>query len=100
MTELTGRTIEYEYDGGDRYQVSFGIGTATWEVLSGAPAGESRTETSHTREVADNVFFVTWLEATNEIVSFVANLNTREITCSYTFDGEQHFWLGVIHSVP
>lgn len=93
---LAGQTIEYQYEGADRYRVYFGEGTATWEVLTGTHAGDSRTETAQGREIAEGIFMVTWLEPTDEVVTFVANLNTDEITCSYTYEKEQFLWHGTI----
>lgn len=94
---LAGQTLEYQYDGADQYRVRFGEGTATWEVLTGPHAGDSRTETAQSHEIAQGIFMVTWLEPTNEIVTFVANLNTKEITCSYTYEKEQFLWHGTIN---
>lgn len=95
---LAGNTIEYQYDGGDAYRVTFGEGTATWEVLTGPHAGDSRTETAQDHQVADGIFMVTWLEPTDEVVTFVANVNNKQITCSYTYGKEQFLWHGTIRS--
>lgn len=99
MDDLNGYTLEYQYDGADRYRVRFGDGTATWEVLTGAHQGESRTETALRRKIAEDLFMVTWLEPTQEVVTLVANLAAREITCSYTFGDAQFLWHGTIHEV-
>lgn len=96
MSGLTGHVIEYTYDGADSYRVSFGQNTATWMVLTGEHAGDSREEIADVHEVARDVFFVTWLEPTREVVSFVANLQSSEITCSYVWEDKRFFWRGKI----
>lgn len=95
---LAGQTIEYQYEGADRYRVDFGNATAKWEVLTGPHAGDSRTEAAQSHEIAKGIFMVTWLEPTSEVVTLVANLNSREITCSYTYEKDQFLWRGAILS--
>ena len=57
MTDLKGKTIEYCYQNGDRYCVSFTKLRATWTALSGPAAGSSGTENYKCAMVAPNVFF-------------------------------------------
>lgn len=100
---IIGQTIEYKYDDGDTYKVSFQQDNDTffahWYVLSGKHKGENRKETADIAEVAPNVWFVSWLEPTLEVVSIVFNLNNNKVTCSYYFDKEKYFWHGKIINV-
>lgn len=96
MTPLHGKSLTYIYENNDSYRVSFDDAGATWTALSGPATGSTGTETYDCAEVAPNVFFVSWLEESAEVVSFVANLNESTITCSYVFEKERHFWKGKI----
>lgn len=100
---IIGKTIEYKYNDGDNYKVKFekedNTFFAHWYVLSGEYKGENRKETADIAEVAPNVWFVSWLEPTQEVVSIVFNLNKNEITCSYYFNKEKYFWYGKIINV-
>lgn len=99
---IIGKTIEYKYDDGDDYKVKFekegDTFYAHWYVLSGKYKGENRKETADIAEVAPNVWFVSWLEPTQEVVSVVFNLN-KEVTCSYYFDKKKDFWHGKVLNV-
>ena len=91
MTDLKGKTIEYCYQNGDRYRVSFTKLGATWTALSGPAAGSSGTENYKCAMVAPNVFFITWLEETREVVSLIVDLDNAKVVCSYV-----HEWLFVV----
>lgn len=101
--ELIGRAIEYNYGGADSYRVEFTKTDdqvfAHWHCLTGEHAGDNRKETADIERVADSVFFVTWLEPTQEMVSFVLNLHNNTITCSYYYDGERHWWKGTVTDI-
>lgn len=99
MSSLAGITIEYKYDGADSYRLAFGEGTATWTALTGTHAGDWRTETCDTAQVAKDVWFVTWLEPTREVVSLSINLSERRIYASYYYDGERFFWQGHVTQI-
>lgn len=99
MSSLSGTVIEYNYDGADAYRLEFGEGTAHWTALTGQNAGENRVERSDTVEVAPDVWFVSWLEPTEEVVSLAVNLAERRIYASYYFDGERFFWTGRITQI-
>lgn len=100
---IIGKTIVYQYEGADRYRVSFSQTAegnfAHWHVLSGKHQGENRKESADIAEVAPDVWFVSWLEPTLEVVSFVVNLSAKTITCSYYYDGERHWWQGEVLAV-
>lgn len=100
---LINKTIEYTYDGADSYRVEFTQADdqifAHWHCLTGDHAGDNRKETADIEEVTENVFFVTWLEPTQEMVSFVLNLDNDTITCSYYYGGERHWWKGAVTDI-
>lgn len=101
---LINHTIDYQYHDSDSYRVVFtqnkkGKTFAHWHVLTGTHSGDNRKEVADISEVAPNVWFVSWLEPTLEVVSFVANLNDNSITCSYYYNGERHWWAGTILAV-
>lgn len=100
---IIGKTIAYKYDDGDSYKVSFQQDNDTffahWYVLSGKYEGENRKEIADIAEVAPNIWFVSWLEPSLEVVSIVFNLNKNEVTCSYYFDKKKAFWRGKIINV-
>ena len=99
MTPISGKTLNYTYQNGESYRVSFSDTGATWAALTGSAAGSTGTESYDCAEVTPNVFFVSWLEESGEVVSYVANLNDRTIFCSYVFEKERHFWTGKITAV-
>ena len=99
MKTLSGQTVSYTYTTGDSYRVSVADGKAIWLVLTGANAGETREEVADFAEVAPDVWFVTWLEPTQEVVSLVLNLAARSVHCSYYGEGERYFWQGNITDI-
>ena len=99
MPALAGTVIEYTYDGADAYLLEFGEGTAHWTALTGKHAGENRTEQADIVLVAPDVWFVCWLEPTQEVVSLSINLAERRIYASYYFDGDRFFWSGNITEI-
>ena len=94
--KIIGKTLVYEYENGESYQVEFQEAQATWTYLAGSAAGASGTETHDVVEVAPNIIFVSWLEETREVVSFVADLNNNIIHTSYVYEDTRHFWKGKI----
>ena len=99
MTDLKGKTIEYCYQNGDRYRVSFTKLGATWTTLSGPAAGSSGTENYKCAMVAPNVFFITWLEETREVVSLIVDLDNAKVVCSYVHETTLHFFHGEITAI-
>lgn len=102
MRTLAGTTIEYAYAGADSYRLDIGDGSVHWTALTGQNAGENRTEQADIVEIAQDVWFISWLEPTQELVSLCINLAKRRIYASYYCEGERFFWKGsVTHvSVP
>jgi phenolic acid decarboxylase len=96
LMEIIGKALEYEYENGEAYQVVFEEKNATWKCLAGSSAGASGTESHDAIEVAPNILFVSWLESTQEVVSYVANLNNMTIFCSYVYENQRHLWKGEI----
>ena len=96
---MIGKAIEYTYSIGDSYRVELTETGATWTALSGSAAGSTGTEVYDYAEVAPNVFMITWLESSAEVVTLVANLNEMTIHCSYVYEKERHFWQGKINSI-
>lgn len=97
IADLANKSIKYKYDGGDTYRVEFTKDTkgktfAHWYILDGKAKGQNRNESADFAQIAPNIWFVSWLEPTQEVVSFVADFNNNKITCSYYGDKER-YWL-------
>lgn len=99
MASLVGTIIEYSYAGADSYRLAFGEGSATWTALSGDHAGDHRTEDCDAAQVAEGVWFVSWLEPTLEVVSLCINLSDHRIYASYYYNGERFFWRGNVTQI-
>jgi phenolic acid decarboxylase len=78
---LIGKKIKYRYENGWEYHAYYeSEQKIVYEVVSG-PFGSRRAyQTTHSREVAPNIFMVGWYEETGTIVVQVVNLNSREVT--------------------
>ena len=49
--------------------------------------------------VALNVFFITWLEETREVVSLIFDLDNAKVVCSYVHETTLHFFHGEITAI-
>ncbi|MEM8860746.1 MAG: phenolic acid decarboxylase [Chloroflexota bacterium] len=96
---MIGKTIEYQYENGDSYQVELTEAKATWTALTGSAAGATGDEDYDCVEVAPNIFMIGWLESSGEVVTLVVNLDEMAIHCNYVYEKDRHFWRGKVISV-
>ena len=94
--DITGKSLEYEYENGRRYRLLFGIKTVTWECIAGSATGLSGTDSYGTIEITPNILFISWSTDDGEVVSIVANFQNDILHCCSTREGKRHFWKGNI----
>ena len=94
--EIIGKTLEYDYENGERYRLLFGIKTVTWECLAGSAAGSSGTDSYGAIEITPNIIFISWSMEYGEVMSIVANLQNDILHCCNTHEGTIHFLQGNI----
>ena len=94
--EIIGKTLEYDYENGERYRLLFGIKTVTWECLAGSAAGSSGTDSYGAIEINPNILFISWSMEYGEVMSIVANFQNDILHCCNTHEGTIHFLQGNI----
>lgn len=81
----------YQYEGGDTYRVTvLDAENMTWEAISGAEKGASGHEKPQRFKIANQVYFVTWVEKTGIAVTQVINLQSRRVI-STIVDGKERY---------
>ncbi|MDG3086516.1 phenolic acid decarboxylase [Vibrio hannami] len=95
--EFLGNTVEYSYESGEAYSVTFDQNHCTWLCTKGSMQGSTGNEQYSAVEVAPNVLFVSWLEDSGEVVSLVLNFNAMKVYGSYIDPASgRHQWEGTI----
>jgi len=85
--KLLGKKLLFEYESGleviGHYQEPSQV---SWEALSGPAKGSRGTESVAMAEVAPNIFFVNWVEASGTTVSQILDLYKMSATAFVTFE--------------
>jgi len=119
-SSLSGQSLVYEYTqavsitpkgAGDYEAISFGETVevvfsdewCTYYGIVGKFKGESERSACGQKEIAPGIHFVTWLEATGQLVTLVINLNAKTINASFLSRGPTgldnvEFLHGVVHN--
>lgn len=86
MSKLAGNAFEYNY-GDTVYRIHFkSEDTLHWHCVEGDEKGSEADETYHVHQLADNTFFISWIEADGTGVSQVLNLDEMSIHCFLKID--------------
>lgn len=86
--QLVGKTYEYDY-GVDTYIVHFRSDKVLhWRGIVGGDEGKQADENYLIQRVADNVFFVAWIEKSGWKVSQVLDFNTMQVKCYWFLKGQ------------
>lgn len=84
---LIGKKLLLRYESGLQVEGHYASPTEVrWKAVTGPAEGKTGTEKTRIVEVAPEVFFVSWLEASGTTVSQVLDLNRRTVTAFVTFD--------------
>lgn len=83
---LFGKKLLLSYESGFQVMGHYTSSTVSWEVRAGAESGSKGTENITVAEVAPNIFFVCWVEASGTTVSQVLDLDHAVVTGFVTFD--------------
>ncbi|MEM7503227.1 MAG: hypothetical protein AAF417_14335 [Pseudomonadota bacterium] len=105
---LDGKVIDYTYDGGWRFRVTFSDGRVAYEFLGedGADVSNANTDIPYeSRRLGDGWVHVAWHEENiGDFVSLVIDTNGMAIYSAALLgypadDRAMHFEHGVIHSI-
>lgn len=84
---FVGKTIVISYESGLQVRAHYKSATElVWKALTGPSTGQEGTESIVAREVAPNVFFISWLESSGTSVSNVLDLRAKTVVAFVTFD--------------
>ena len=61
----------------------------SWEALSGPAKGMKGTEKIQALEVASDIFFINWLEASGTTVSQILDFNNSTMVAFTTYDSDK-----------
>ncbi|HPW17062.1 MAG TPA: phenolic acid decarboxylase [Candidatus Aminicenantes bacterium] len=90
-------TFLFKYAGGTTYRVTVKDGTHLhWECVEGAAKGSSGDETVTRFKVAENIYFVTWVEKTGIVVSEVVDLGSMKVYATIVEGRERYVLEGDI----
>jgi len=81
---------EGEYEAisfGETVDIFFRQGTCTWTGLEGKFVGETAVQSCGQKEIAPNIYFVTWLEKSGQVVSMVINVEAKTVNSSFLSEG-------------
>lgn len=83
----------YKYEGGNIYRVTVNDAKSmSWLCIEGSEKGANGIEKPERFEVADKIYFTTWVEKTGINVSQVINLKTMKVY-STIIDGKERYIL-------
>ncbi len=78
---LVGKKIKYRYENGWEYHSYYeSEQKIVYEVVSGPFGSRKAYQTTHSREIAPDIFMVGWYEETGTIVVQVINLQAMHVT--------------------
>lgn len=81
----------FKYDGGSVYRVTVNDAKSiSWQCIQGPEKGANGVEKPERFKVADQIYFVSWVEKTGINVSQVINLGTRKVY-STIIDGKERY---------
>ncbi len=81
----------FKYDGGSVYRVTVNDAKSmSWQCIQGLEKGAKGVEKPDRFKVADQIYFVSWVEKTGISVSQVINLGTRKVY-STIIDGKERY---------
>lgn len=95
---LVGKKIKYRYENGWEYHAYYeSENRIVYDVMSGPFGSRRASQTTHSREVAPNVFMVCWYEETGTIVVQVVNLDSMQVTSFAGFPRWVYDNPGIVH---
>jgi phenolic acid decarboxylase len=78
---LVGKKIKYRYENGWEYHAYYeSEQKIVYEVVSGPFGSRKAYQTTHSREIAPDIFMVGWYEETGTIVVQIINLQSMQVT--------------------
>ncbi|HSH85660.1 MAG: MoaF C-terminal domain-containing protein [Methylophilus sp.] len=81
----------FKYEGDSVYRMIVSDSNSlSWACIQGPEKGANGIEKPERFKVADNIYFVSWVEKTGINVSQVINLNTRKVHATI-IDGKQRY---------
>lgn len=99
ITKLAGQRIEQIYENGVTFLISFQCDrTLRWEAVAGPDAGQVAIRLYDSVQIAPNIYFITWLEEGEAVISQVADYNRMIVYTSLACDGNQLLLKGKIRS--
>jgi phenolic acid decarboxylase len=76
---LNGKKFLFKYEGEQHYLVHFSQAEVKWECVKGDELGRSETDLFRFDIIADDVYFVQWVELDGTFVALTINLKTNKI---------------------
>lgn len=90
IIKLPGQRVEQVYDNGVAYRISFQCNrTLRCEALAGPEAGHVAIRLYDSVQIAPNIYFITWLEEDDSVISQVLDYNRMIVYTSLACDGNQ-----------
>lgn len=88
--QLQGKTLDLNYASGDHYYVSIlSENQLRWKSIGVSDGGPSEeTEDYTVKEIATNVYFVSWMEQSGMTVSEVIDLPNQKVYATITWGDE------------
>jgi len=88
---FAGKSYSFKVDNGIELRDDYGGDGRSlhWEATAGPTKGQSETVDLHVVEVADGIYFVSWLEASGMTISRVMNFNTGEAQAFWTMPAKE-----------
>ena len=90
----------YHYEGGGTYRLNVPNETDLhWECVKGSEVGAKGSEKPQRYEVANNVYFVTWIESTGVQISQALNFETNKVFVTISEGQDRYVLVGDIERV-
>ncbi|WP_406470430.1 MoaF-related domain-containing protein [Streptomyces sp. NBC_01615] len=87
---FAGRRYVFRVDNGTVFRNTYAADGRTlhWHTVEGPAKGTAETVTLHHAEIAPNLYFVSWIEASGTTVSHVMDLNRNTVRAFWTYADE------------
>lgn len=94
-------TFEVSYPDGERYSVTVpDRGTLVWKALAGTAEGKSGTETVDRRELAPNLWYVSWRQDDGTVTTQIVDLGKGTVLSTEARGGARTVLEGSIRRLP
>ena len=94
LSTLDGHVLNFEYENGYIFQLSYSKSTLVWTGLKGPDEGKSEQDQYQSSEVAPQMYMVSWLENDGTFVTTLINLRALKVFSSGVSQGKTWFWTG------